>query len=94
MTNSDLVIEIFIKFSQIISSINWNRPIIVMTDFTKLWQKLVYAEEFNYIMGSTLPHSETAVEVLEDVYLKINHIMKSNAIAMQVRSIALKVSSK
>jgi len=45
-------------------------------------------------MGSTLPHSETAVEVLEDVYLKINHIMKSNAIAMQVRSIALKVSSK
>ena len=93
MTNPDLVIENFMKFSQIVSSINWNGPIIVMTDSTKLRQKLVYAEEFNYIMGSTLPHSEMAVKILEDVHPKINHIMESDAIATQVRGIALKVSN-
>ena len=81
------------KFSQIVSSINWNGPIIVMTDSTKLWQKLVYAEELNYIAGSTLPHSETTVKVIEDIHPRINHIMESEAIATQVRNITLKVSN-
>ncbi len=65
-----------------------------MTDFTKLWQKLIYAKEFNYIMGLTLPYSEMAVKILEDVHSKINHIMESDAIATQIHDIALKVSSK
>lgn len=88
-----MVIENFMKFSRIISSINWNGPIIVMTDSTKLRQKLVYAEELNYIAGSILSHSETTVEVLEDVHPKINSILEKNAIATQVRGIALKVSN-
>ena len=53
----------------------------------------MYVEEFNYIVGSTLPHSETTVEVLEDIHPKINHIMESDAIVTQVRGIALKVSN-
>ena len=93
MTNPDLMIENFMKFSQIVSSINWNGPIIVMIDSTKLRQKLVYVEEFNYIVRSTLPHSEMIVEVLEDIHPKINHIMESDAIATQVHDIALKVSN-
>ena len=92
VTNPDLVIENFMKFSQIVSSLNWNGPIIVMTDSTKLRKKLVYAEELNYIAGSTLPHSETAVATIDDVHPKINHILESDAIATQVRGIALKVS--
>ncbi|CAG8692481.1 3689_t:CDS:2, partial [Dentiscutata heterogama] len=43
ITNPDLILENFIKFSQIVSSINWNGPIVVMTDSTKLRPKLVYA---------------------------------------------------
>ncbi|CAI2166108.1 17729_t:CDS:10 [Funneliformis geosporum] len=66
ITNPDLVIENFIKFSQIKSKLN-------------------------YIAGSILPHSETTIEVLEDVYPKINYILEKNAIATQVRDIALKV---
>ena len=81
------------KFSQIVSSIKWNGPIVVMTDATKLREKLVYAEELNYIAVSILPHSETTVEVLEDIHPKINYILESNAVATQVRGIALKVNS-
>ena len=80
------------KFLQIVSSINWNGPIIVMTDSTKLRQKLVYAEELNYIARSILPHLETTIKVLEDVHPKINYILEKNAIATQIRGIALKVS--
>ncbi|GBB91541.1 hypothetical protein RclHR1_01890015 [Rhizophagus clarus] len=90
ITNPDLALENFMKFSQIVSSIKWNGPIIVMTDSTKLREKLVYAEELNYIAGSTLSHSETSIEVLEDIHPKINHILENNAIATQVRAIALK----
>ncbi len=45
-------------------------------------------------MGLTLPYSEMAVKILEDVHSKINHIMESDAIATQIHDIALKVSSK
>lgn len=63
-----------------------------MTDSTKLREKLVYAEELNYIAGSTLLYSETSIEVPEDIHPKINYILENNVIATQVRAIALKVS--
>jgi hypothetical protein len=44
-------------------------------------------------MRSTLSHSEIAVKILEDIHPKINHIMESDAIIMQVRGIVLKVSN-
>ncbi|CAI2195895.1 3727_t:CDS:2, partial [Funneliformis geosporum] len=91
ITNPDLVIENFMKFSQIVSNINWNGPIIVITGSTKLRQKLVYAEELNYIARSTLPHSEMTVKVIENIHPRINHIIKSEAIATQICCIALKV---
>ncbi|CAB4439255.1 unnamed protein product [Rhizophagus irregularis] len=62
-----------------------------MTDSTKLREKLVYAEELNYIAGSTLLYSEKSIEVLEDIHPKINYILENNVIATQVRAIALKV---
>ncbi|CAG8748065.1 5056_t:CDS:2, partial [Racocetra fulgida] len=84
ITNPDLILENFIKFSQIVSSINWNRPIVVMTDSTKLRPKLVYSGELNYIAGSILSHSETTIEILEDIHPKIDYILKNNAIATQI----------
>ncbi|GES82280.1 hypothetical protein GLOIN_2v1777971 [Rhizophagus clarus] len=65
------ILENFMKFSQIVSSIKWNGPIIVMTDSTRLREKLVYAEKLNYIIESTLPHSETSIEVLENIHPQV-----------------------
>ncbi|CAG8499034.1 10749_t:CDS:2 [Rhizophagus irregularis] len=64
-----------------------------MTDSTKSRKKLVYAEELNHIADllETLPHSETTIAVLDDVHQKINHIRENDAIATQVRGIALKI---
>ncbi|CAG8818186.1 4463_t:CDS:1, partial [Gigaspora rosea] len=73
-----------------VSSINWNGPIVVMMDSTKLRPKLVYSEELNYISGSILPHSSTSIETLEDIHPKINYILENDAVATQVRGIALK----
>ncbi|PKY19472.1 hypothetical protein RhiirB3_406917 [Rhizophagus irregularis] len=51
-----------------------------MTDSTKLREKLVYAEELNYIAGSALLYSKISI--------------KNNVIATQVRAIALKVPTE
>ncbi|CAG8848396.1 3616_t:CDS:2, partial [Gigaspora margarita] len=42
------------------------------------------SEKLNYISGSTLPHSSTSIETLEDIYLKINYILENDAVATQV----------
>ncbi|KAF0378096.1 hypothetical protein F8M41_012458 [Gigaspora margarita] len=86
ITNPSLVLENFLKFSQVVSSINWNGPIVVMIDSTKLRPKLVYFEELNYISGSTLPYSSTSIETLENIHPKINYILKNDAVATQVRA--------
>ncbi|CAB4377366.1 uncharacterized protein OCT59_025812 [Rhizophagus irregularis] len=65
-----------------------------MTDSTKLREKLVYAEELNYIAGSALLYSKISIKVLEDIHPKINYILENNVIATQVRAIALKVPTE
>jgi hypothetical protein len=80
------------KFAELVSSINWNGPITVMTDSTKLRKKLVYSEDLKYITGSTLPHDETAISSIDDIHPKINYVLQNDAVATQVRAIALKVS--
>ncbi|CAJ0643401.1 2257_t:CDS:2, partial [Entrophospora sp. SA101] len=75
VTNPDLILDNFMKFAELVSSINWNGPII----------------DLNYITGSTLPHDETTISSIDDIHPKINYILQNDAVATQVRAIALKV---
>ncbi|CAJ0762090.1 6279_t:CDS:10, partial [Entrophospora sp. SA101] len=59
--------------------------------FAELVKKLVYSEDLNYITGSTLPHDETTISSIDDIHPKINYILQNDAVATQVRAIALKV---
>ncbi|CAH1769988.1 10484_t:CDS:2, partial [Entrophospora sp. SA101] len=62
--------------------------------FAELVKKLVYSEDLNYITGSTLPHDETTISSIDDIHPKINYILQNDAVATQVRAIALKVSDE
>ncbi|CAJ0643399.1 2256_t:CDS:2 [Entrophospora sp. SA101] len=52
------------KFAELVSSINWNGPII----------------DLNYITGSTLPHDETTISSIDDIHPKINYILQNDAV--------------
>ncbi|CAJ0768318.1 19931_t:CDS:2, partial [Entrophospora sp. SA101] len=61
-------------------------PDLILDNFMK------FAElDLNYITGSTLPHDETTISSIDDIHPKINYILQNDAVATQVRAIALKV---
>jgi hypothetical protein len=91
VTNPELVYENILKFARLIKALNWNGPIVGMTDCTKIRPKLTYSDELGCIVGSTLKLSETSVQVYDDVHNVINSIKQKKAIATQVRAIVLKV---
>ena len=72
------------KFANIVKELNWEGPILLMTDCTKIHSKLVYSQELGYIMGSTLSSSEVSVSNINDIHEKIRYIYENNAIATQV----------
>jgi hypothetical protein len=80
-----------LKFSRLIKALNWNGPVVGMTDCTKIWPKLTYSDELSGIVGSTLKLSETSVQTYDDIHNVINYIKQKKAIATQVRVIVLKV---
>jgi len=61
VTNPELVYENILKFAWLIRSLNWNGPIIRMTDCTKIWPKLTYSDKLGGIVRSTLKLSDTSV---------------------------------
>jgi hypothetical protein len=91
VTNPELVYENILKFARLIKALNWNGPIVGMTDCTKIRPKLTYSDELGCIVGSTLKLSETSAQVYDDVHNVINSIKQKKAIATQVRAIVLKV---
>lgn len=91
VTNPELVYENILKFARLIKALNWNGPVVGMTDCTKIRPKLTYSDELGGIVGSTLKLSETSVQTYDDIHNVINHIKRKKAIATQVRVIVLKV---
>jgi len=87
----NLILDNVIKFANIAKELKWEGPILSMTDCTKICPKLVYSQELGYITGSTLSSNEVLVSNINDIHSKIKYIYEKNAIATQVRIIALKV---
>ncbi|EXX57030.1 hypothetical protein RirG_210800 [Rhizophagus irregularis DAOM 197198w] len=91
VTNPELIYENILKFSQLIKALNWNGPVVGMTDCTKIRPKLTYSDELGGIVGSTLKLSETSVQTYDDIHNVINYIKQKKAIATQVKVIVLKI---
>ncbi|PKK55893.1 hypothetical protein RhiirC2_801221, partial [Rhizophagus irregularis] len=80
VTNPELIYENILKFSRLIKALNWNGPVVGMTDY-----------ELGGIVGSTLKLSETSVQTYDDIHNVINYIKQKKAIATQVKVIVLKI---
>ncbi|GES93834.1 hypothetical protein GLOIN_2v1777971 [Rhizophagus clarus] len=91
ISNPELVYENILKVVRLTKALNWNGPIVGMTDCTKVRPKLTYSDELGCIVGSTLKLSETSVQTYDDIHKIINNIKQKKAIATQVRVVVLKI---
>ncbi|GES83162.1 hypothetical protein GLOIN_2v1777971 [Rhizophagus clarus] len=91
ISNPELVYENILKVVRLTKALNWNGPIVGMTDYTKVQPKLTYSDELGCIVGSTLKLSETSVQTYDDIHKIINNIKQKKAIATQVRVVVLKI---
>ncbi|GET00254.1 hypothetical protein RCL_jg3180.t1 [Rhizophagus clarus] len=85
ISNPELVYENILKVVRLTKALNWNGPIVGMTDCTKVQPKLTYSDELGCIVGLTLKLSETSVQTYDDIHKIINTIKQKKAIATQVR---------
>ncbi|RGB36636.1 hypothetical protein C1646_757851 [Rhizophagus diaphanus] len=84
LTNLDCYYENVAKFKRLIDSVQYNGPVVVMTDNTKLKSYLRYSPTFGYIVGSVLSKEETTINVYSDIPNIINKIKSKKAIAKDV----------
>ena len=80
-----------VRFKRFADSLNYNGPVVVMTDNTKLKEHLSYSSTLGCIIGSILPISETRVSNYEEIITIIDKIKVKKAIAKQVRVYLLQV---
>ncbi|CAG8794298.1 12322_t:CDS:2, partial [Dentiscutata erythropus] len=75
------------QVKRLVDTIKYTGPIIVMSDNTKLKERLGFSSLYSCIVGSTLSTESTKVSSYEDIYQIIDTIKLHNAIASQVRAI-------
>src|SRR5271156_3187732 len=91
ISDTDICFENMLRFKRFAVSLNYNGPVAVMTDNTKLKECLSYSATLGCVIGSTLPISETRVSNYEEVISIVDKIKAENAIAKQVRIYLLQV---
>ena len=91
LTNPNLVYKNIARFAQAVDSLKWNKPVVAMTDCTKVHSKLTYSQELGCIVGSTMNFEDSHVDTYDDIHQIIKNICEKNEIASQVRCILLKV---
>ncbi|GET63656.1 hypothetical protein GLOIN_2v1427013 [Rhizophagus irregularis DAOM 181602=DAOM 197198] len=91
LTNPDLCFENVARFKRLIDSIQYNGPVVVMTDNTKLKSRLRYSPTFGCIIGSVFPVEETKINVYADIPNIISKIKNEKAIAKDVRAYMLQI---
>ncbi|CAG8823795.1 631_t:CDS:1, partial [Dentiscutata erythropus] len=85
MSDTSICFENMAQFKRLADSMNYNGPIIAMTDNTKLHPRLGYSTNLGYIVGSIFSYDQTRVEDYDEVETIIQNIISNNAIAKQVR---------
>jgi hypothetical protein len=76
------------RFKRLIEAINYDGPVVAMTDNTKLKPRLRYCPIFGYVIGSTLSNNDT----YGDIPNIINKIKEKNAVAKDIQAYILQVS--
>ncbi|RGB36571.1 hypothetical protein C1646_757962, partial [Rhizophagus diaphanus] len=89
--NPDLCYENAARFKRLIDAINYDGPVVAITDNTKLKPCLRYSSTLGCIVGSVLSNEDTKVNVYNDIPNIINQIKNQNAIAKDVRAYVLQV---
>ena len=74
LTNPDLCYENVARFKRLVDSIQYNGPVVAMTDNTKLKSRLRYSPTLGCIIGSIFPIEETKINVYADIPNIINKI--------------------
>ena len=91
MTNPEISLENISRFAKVANELRWEGPVVLMTDCTKLWPKVVFSQEFGSIMGSILPADQTKCETYDDIHKTMRNIKEQKAVATQVHGFLLKV---
>ncbi|PKY28575.1 hypothetical protein RhiirB3_391156 [Rhizophagus irregularis] len=85
LTNPDCCYENVARFKRLIDSVQYNGPVVAMTDNTKLKSRLRYSLTLGCIVGSVLSKEETTINMYLDIPNIINKIKSEKAIAKDVR---------
>lgn len=91
MSDTSICLENMAWFKRLADSMNYNGPVIAMTDNTKLYPRLGYSANLGCIIGSTFSYDQTRVEYYDEVETIIRNIISNNAIAKQVRLYLLQI---
>lgn len=91
MTNPDCCYENVARFKRLIDSVQYDGPVVAMTDNTKLKSRLRYSPTLGCIVGSVFSKEETTINVYSDIPTIINKIKSEKAIAKDVRVYILQV---
>uniref|UniRef100_U9UV44 Uncharacterized protein n=1 Tax=Rhizophagus irregularis (strain DAOM 181602 / DAOM 197198 / MUCL 43194) TaxID=747089 RepID=U9UV44_RHIID len=91
LTNPNLSFENVAKFKRLIDILNYQEPIVAMSDNTKLKPALRYNPVLGCIIGLTLSVEQTKINAYEDIQPIINDIKIKKAIAKDVRAYILQV---
>jgi hypothetical protein len=94
LTNPTFSFENVAKFKRMIDKLNYQGPIVAMTDNTKLKPALRYHPGLGCIVGSTLSINKTKINTYNDILTIINEIKTNKAIAKDVRAYILQVIPK
>ncbi|RIA84771.1 hypothetical protein C1645_831811 [Glomus cerebriforme] len=89
--NTEICYENMVRFKRFADSLNYNGPVAVMTDNTKLKERLSYSTTLGCVIVSTLSTLETKVSNYEEIIAIIDEIKVKKAIAKQVRVYLLQI---
>ncbi|CAG8682067.1 5158_t:CDS:2, partial [Cetraspora pellucida] len=84
MSDTSICLENMTHFKRLADSMNYNGPVIAMTDNTKLHPRLSYSANLGCIIGSIFSLDQTRVEDYDEVKTVIQNVISNNAIAKQV----------
>ncbi|CAG8554243.1 4492_t:CDS:2 [Gigaspora margarita] len=81
---TSICLENMARFKKLADSMNYNGPVITMTDNTKLYPRLGYSASLGCIVGSIFSLNQAWVNDYNEVKTVIQNIVASKAIAKQV----------
>ncbi|CAG8776750.1 22440_t:CDS:2, partial [Racocetra persica] len=91
MSDTSICLENMAHFKRLADSINYDRPVIAMTDNIKVYSRLGYSANFGCIIGSIFSLDQTLINDYNETESVIQSIISNNAIAKQVRLYLLQI---